>query len=95
MRRDPSHILSLTVEEWVTKLERAGFEVEAAHARELDWSYEDWMGNQNIGPQLSAELAERIETSEGEARVQLHPERREGKLWHAYWHALIRAHKPG
>jgi len=95
VRRDPSHILSLTVEEWVTKLERAGFEVETAQARELDWSYEDWMGNQNIGPQLSAELAERIETSEGEARVQLHPERREGKLWHAYWHALIRAHKPG
>src|SRR5437016_10164195 len=95
VRRDPSHILSLTVEEWVTKLERAGFEVEAAHARELDWSYEDWMGNQNIGPELSAELAERIEAAEGEARVQLHPERRDGKLWHAYWHALIRAHKPG
>src|SRR5690349_15608996 len=28
LRRDPSHILSLTVEEWVEKLERAGFEVE-------------------------------------------------------------------
>ena len=95
VRRDPSHILSLTVEEWVTKLERAGFEVETAQARELDWSYEDWMGNQNIGPELSAELAELIEAAEGEARVQLHPERREGKLWHAYWHALIRAHKPG
>ena len=95
VRRDPSHILSLTVEEWVTKLERAGFEVETAQARELDWSYEDWMGNQNIGPQLSAELAELIEASVGEARVQLHPERRDGKLWHAYWHALIRAHKPG
>ncbi len=95
VRRDPSHILSLTVEEWVAKLERAGFEVEVAQARELDWNYEEWMGNQGIGPELSAELAELIEAAEGQARVQLHPERRDGKLWHAYWHALIRAHKPG
>ena len=95
VRRDPSHILSLTLEEWVSKLERAGFEVETAQARELDWSYEDWMGNMSIRPELSAELAKVIEAAEGEARVQLHPEWREGKLWHAYWHALIRAHKPG
>ncbi len=94
VRRDPSHIQSLTVEEWVAKLGRAGFEVESAHARELDWDYEEWMGNQSIGPELSAELAELIEEAEGEARVQLHPERRDGKLWHAYWHCLIRAHKP-
>jgi len=94
LRRDPSHILSLTVEEWVEKLERAGFEVESALGRELDWSFEDWMGNMAIGPELSEELATIIESAEGQAREQLHPERRDGKLWHAYWHALIRAHKP-
>ena len=94
LRRDPSHILSLTVEEWVEKLERAGFEVESALGRELDWNYEDWMGNMAIGPELSEELATIIESAEGQAREQLHPERRDGKLWHAYWHALIRAHKP-
>ncbi len=93
LRRDPSHILSLTVEEWVAKLERAGFEVESAQARELDWNYEDWMGNMSIGGELSAELAAVIEAAEGEAREQLHPERRDGKLFHAYWLALIRAHK--
>ena len=32
--------------------------------------------------------------AQGEARTQLHPERREGKLRHAYWHCLIRARKP-
>ena len=94
LRRDPSHILSLTVEEWVAKLEQAGFEVETAQARELDWNYEDWMGNMSIGAELSAELAAVIESAEGEAREQLHPQRRDGKLFHAYWHALIRAHKP-
>jgi len=79
----------------VDKLGKAGFDVEMAQARELDWSYEDWMENMAIDSKLSAELAALIESAEGEARVQLHPERRDGKLFHAYWHALIRAHKPG
>jgi len=94
LRRDPSHIRSLTVEEWVARLERAGFEVESAQGRELDWNYQEWMDNMAIGAELSVELAAVIESAKGEAREQLHPERRDGKLWHAYWHALIRAHKP-
>jgi ubiquinone/menaquinone biosynthesis C-methylase UbiE len=92
--RDPSHILSLTVDEWVGKLEGAGFHVEQAEARELDWDYEEWMRNMAVAPPLAAELAAVIESAEGEAREQLHPERRDGRLFHAYWHALIRAHKP-
>jgi hypothetical protein len=46
-----------------------------------------------VRPEVAAELATIIESAQGEARAQLHPERREGKLWHAYWHCLIRAHK--
>jgi len=94
MRRDPSHVLSLTVDEWVATLERAGFQVEMAEARELDWDYEEWMGNMAVTPELAAELATIIESASGEAGAQLHPERRDGRLFHAYWHALIRAHKP-
>lgn len=94
MRRDPSHVRSLTVDEWVSRLEHAGFEVETATARELDWNYDEWMANMAVPAPLSAELAAIIESSSGEARAQLHPARREGKLWHAYWHALIRARKP-
>ena len=94
VRRDPAHVLSLTVEEWQAKLGRAGFEVESAQARELDWNYEEWMDNQNVNRELRDELAQVIESAQGEARAQLHPERRDGKLWHAYWHCLIRAHKP-
>ena len=94
VRRDPSHVRSLTVEEWVARLERAGFEVEHAEARELDWNYEEWMGNMAVSPALSAELAAVIEQAQGPAREQLRPERRDGKLFHAYWHALVRAHKP-
>jgi ubiquinone/menaquinone biosynthesis C-methylase UbiE len=94
MRRDPSHVLSLTVDEWVSRLERAGFEVEVAMARELDWNYEEWMANMAVAPALAAELAGIIESAEGRAREQLHPVRREGRLWHAYWHCMIRARKP-
>ena len=94
VRRDPSHVRSLTVDEWTERLERAGFVVEDAQSRELDWDFDDWMKNMAVEPALAADLATVIESAEGEARNQLHPERREGKLWHAYWHALIRAHKP-
>ena len=93
VRRDPSHVRSLTVSEWTQRLEAVGFEVEVARSRELDWDFDDWMGNMAVAPSLAAELAEVIESADGEARRQLHPERREGKLWHAYWHCLIRARK--
>lgn len=93
VRRDPSHVRSLTVDEWVSQFERAGFEVETAEARELTWNYEEWMDNQAVAPDLRADLARVIDGATGQARMQLHPEWREGKLWHAYWHAMIRAHK--
>jgi ubiquinone/menaquinone biosynthesis C-methylase UbiE len=94
LRRDPSHILSMTVDEWTDRLEHAGFEIDSARARELDWDFEDWMHNMAVPPPLVAELAQLIESSEGKAREQLHPERRDGKLHHAYWHCLVRAHRP-
>jgi ubiquinone/menaquinone biosynthesis C-methylase UbiE len=94
VRRDPSHVRSLTLPEWTERLEAAGFEVELAQSRELDWDYEDWMGNMAVAPALVAELAEVIEAAQGEARDQLRPERRDGKLWHKYWHCLIRAKRP-
>ena len=94
VRRDPSHVRSLTVAEWTERLESTGFVVEATGSRELDWDYEDWMGNMAVPKPLADELAKVVESAQGEARKQLHPERREGKLWHAYWHCLIRARKP-
>ena len=92
-RRDPSHVRSMTVDEWVERLETAGFEVDSAIARELDWDFEDWMRNMAVPSPLVADLAGVIESATGEARSQLRPERRDGKLWHAYWHALIRAER--
>jgi len=95
VRRDPSHVRALTLEEWGAHFERAGFELEVASLRELDWDYDEWMRNMAVGPALAEELGRVIEAAQGEALAQLHPERREGRLRHAYWHCLIRAHKPG
>jgi ubiquinone/menaquinone biosynthesis C-methylase UbiE len=94
VRRDPSHVRSLTVDEWVGRLEAVGLVVGDARARELDWDFEDWMRNMAVPQPLVAELAAVVESSSGEARRQLRPERRDGHLWHAYWHCLIRAHRP-
>jgi ubiquinone/menaquinone biosynthesis C-methylase UbiE len=95
VRRDPSHVKALTLEEWSAHFERAGFEIEVAARRELDWDYDEWMCTMAVDSVLADELAGVIESAEGDALAQLHPERREGKLRHAYWHCLIRAHKNG
>jgi hypothetical protein len=52
------------------------------------------MRNMAVAQPLVTELAGVIEASSGEARAQLRPERRDGHLWHAYWHSLIRAERP-
>jgi ubiquinone/menaquinone biosynthesis C-methylase UbiE len=93
VRRDPSHVLSLTVEEWVQRLEATGFEVDQAVARELDWDYDEWMRTMAVDPALAEDLAGVIEGARGQARAELHPQRRDGRLRHAYWHCLIRAHR--
>lgn len=92
--RDPSHVLSRTVDEWTRLLDEAGLVVERADQREVDWDHDDWMNNMAVPPERRPALAALVETARGPAREQLHPERREGKLWHAYWHCLICARKP-
>ena len=92
--RDPSHVRSYTLGEWEARLEAAGLVVETADRRELDWDFEAWMANMAVPVETVARLAQVVGRSQGEARNQLRPEWREGRLWHAYWHALIRARKP-
>jgi ubiquinone/menaquinone biosynthesis C-methylase UbiE len=93
--RDPSHVRSLTLEEWTARIERAGLVVESARRRELDWDFEAWMRNMAVPAEQVRELGAMLESAAGPAREQLRPERREGRLFHAYWHALIRARRPG
>jgi len=94
MLRDPSHVRMLTVEEWVERLEAAGFAVEETRLRQMDWEFDPWVTRIGFPEERVEELAAIVEAATGPAREQLHPERREGKLWHNYWHALLRARKP-
>lgn len=93
--RDPTHVLSHTVEEWVELLTRTDFEVERADRRKLSWRFDDWMGRMAVPDERARELAAAIESAPPLVREQLAPSRRDGALWHSYWHALIRARKPG
>lgn len=92
--RDPSHVLSRTLEEWTELIGDAGLVVERAEQREVDWDHDGWMDNMAVPAERRPELARLVESARGSALAQLHPERRDGKLFHAYWHCLIRARKP-
>jgi ubiquinone/menaquinone biosynthesis C-methylase UbiE len=93
--RDPTHVRSHTLEEWVELLAGTGFEVERAERRELSWGLDDWMRRMAVPQERARELAAEIESAPSPVREQLAPSRRDGELWHSYWHALIRARKPG
>ncbi|MDQ6771495.1 MAG: methyltransferase domain-containing protein [Candidatus Dormibacteraeota bacterium] len=92
--RDPSHVLSRTLGEWTDALEAAGLRVAEASRRELDWDFAGWMGNMAVPEERAEQLARQLEAAPAEAATQLRPERRAGRLHHAYWHALILAVKP-
>jgi len=92
--RDPSHVRSYTLAEWEDSLEAAGLVIERAERRELDWDFEAWMGNMAVPADKVSSLAGILTAAQGQARSQLRFEWREGRLWHAYWHCLIRARKP-
>ena len=94
LRRDPSHVRMLTLEEWIGQLEAAGFAIEDARLRQLEWDFEPWITRIGVPAEKVEALAAIVESAAGPARDQLRPERREGRLWHRYWHALVRARKP-
>jgi hypothetical protein len=52
------------------------------------------MSNMAVPADREEELARTIESAPAEVLQQLRPHRRDGRLWHTYWHALIRARRP-
>ena len=92
--RDPSHVQIYTVDEWVDRLEAAGFAIEDTRLSPTESEFEPWILRIGFPKERVEELAAIVESAAGPARDQLAPERREGRLWHRYWHALIRARKP-
>jgi ubiquinone/menaquinone biosynthesis C-methylase UbiE len=93
LARDPTHVLSHTLEEWDSVLRSAGFAVEVLRRRELE-CFSAWMGTMNVSESTAERLAESMAAAPAAVRELLRPELRAGRLWHRYWHALIRARKP-
>jgi ubiquinone/menaquinone biosynthesis C-methylase UbiE len=91
--RDPSHVLSLTLEEWMERLEAAGLRVETAQNLAVDWDFEGWMATMAVPAERVARLAGELEAAAGEAREELRPVRRDQRLFHNYWHSMIRARR--
>ena len=93
LARDPTHVRSATLQEWEELLQQAGLTVELARRRELDWRFANWMGTMSVGEGDAERIARAVEAAPPAVRAILRPERRDGELWHRYWHALIRARK--
>ena len=77
--RDPSHVRMYTLEEWVAFLEEAGFLVEEATLRGMEWEFESWVTRIGVPAERVPALAAIVESATGAAREQLKPERREGR----------------
>jgi ubiquinone/menaquinone biosynthesis C-methylase UbiE len=92
--RDATHVLSRTVEEWVTLLEGVGFKIGHVERRELYWRFANWMQTANLNEAVSHRLERAIAEAPPPIRAGLRPEHRDGSLWHRYWHVLLRASKP-
>ena len=93
VKRDPSHVRSRPLEEWAAMLEEVGLEVETARLLELDWDFDGWMNNMAVPEPLRSQLTDYVEQAPEPVRSRLKPHRVDGRLRHAYWHALIRARK--
>lgn len=50
-RRDPTHVRSHTVDEWLVWLDRAGFTVEATDVITKTLDYDEWLGNVDASPE--------------------------------------------
>jgi hypothetical protein len=51
------------------------------------------MGTAGIDDAERERLERQVEAAPADVLAQLRPERREGELWHRYWHALVRGQK--
>ncbi len=92
--RDPSHVRSRALEEWRALLQAMGFAVEHAERIEQEKDILDWFQVAGVSSQDRQRLLDYYETAPAAIAGQLSPQWREGRFYHRYWHALIRARRP-
>jgi len=92
--RDPSHFRSRALEEWRALLQSLGFTVEHAERIEQEKDILEWFDLVKLPEKRKRRLLDYYETAPQAIRGQLLAQWREGRLYHRYWHALIRARRP-
>jgi ubiquinone/menaquinone biosynthesis C-methylase UbiE len=92
--RDPSHIRSRALEEWRALLQALGFKVEHAERIEQEKDILEWFEIAKVGEKEQRHLLDLYETAPQAVKGQLLAQWREGRFYHRYWHALIRARRP-
>ncbi len=92
--RDPSHVRSRALEEWRGLLLALGFTVEHAERIEQEKDILDWFQVAGVNSKDRQRLLDYYETAPSAVAGQLTPQWREGRFYHRYWHALIRARRP-
>jgi len=92
--RDPSHFRSRALEEWRALLQALGFTVEHAERIEQEKDILAWFDLVKVSDKRKRTLLDYYETAPQAVRGQLLAQWREGRLYHRYWHAQIRARRP-
>jgi len=92
--RDRSHFRSRALEEWRALLQSMGFTVEQAERIEQEKDILEWFDRSGVTPRDRRRLLDYYETAPAAVAGQLTPQWREGRFYHRYWYALIRARRP-
>ena len=73
-KRDPSHVLALSVEQWAAHMIAAGLELVSVETMAKRMDFEAWTTNMNVPEALRAELLAELEAAPAEAVAYLRPE---------------------
>lgn len=92
--RERSHFRSRALEEWRALLQALGFTVELAERVEQEKDILEWFDRAGVAPRDRRRLLDYYETAPAAVLGQLTPQWREGRFYHRYWQALIRARRP-
>jgi ubiquinone/menaquinone biosynthesis C-methylase UbiE len=91
--RDPSHVRSHRMAQWLALLAQAGFTVDIARAWGVDLDLLDWTQRMRTPPAVVAVIEQRLRDASPEARTRLCIAERDGMLGFTLPVALLRARK--
>ncbi len=73
-KRDPSHVLALSVEEWAELIVGAGMELVSVETMAKRMGFQAWVENMSVPTATRAELLAELEEAPADAKTYLRPE---------------------